>query len=157
MVDIKAFPYLGFVRFDLTNKEFDRQFNIYFDDHIQELANKPGYSTSWRTKELRSVDYFGTRGDVPTNPELLDHLATRFMQGGWSQKAFLRALVLSRTYRLSSANDAAAMKRAETLEEILEEVCSYLEGKADMIADQDGDAPNAELFLLSWIRSELER
>jgi hypothetical protein len=57
-----------------------------------------------------SVDYFGARGDVPTNPELLDHLATRFMQGGWSQKAFLRALVLSRTYRLSSANDAAAMK-----------------------------------------------
>lgn len=38
MVDIKAFPYLGFVRFDLTNKEFDRQFNIHFDDHIQELA-----------------------------------------------------------------------------------------------------------------------
>jgi hypothetical protein len=57
-----------------------------------------------------SVDYFGTRGDAPTNPELLDHLATRFMQGGWSQKAFLRALVLSRTYRLSSANDAEAMK-----------------------------------------------
>ncbi|MFM2168671.1 MAG: hypothetical protein RIS79_3042 [Verrucomicrobiota bacterium] len=51
-----------------------------------------------------SVDYFGTRGDAPTNPELLDHLATRFMQGGWSQKAFLRALVLSRTYRLSSRN-----------------------------------------------------
>ena len=57
-----------------------------------------------------SVDYFGTRGDAPTHPELLDHLATRFMQGGWSQKAFLRSLVLSRTYRLSSANDAAAMK-----------------------------------------------
>ena len=53
MVDIKAFPYLGFVRFDLTNKEFDPQFNIHFDDHIQELADKPGYSTSWRTKELR--------------------------------------------------------------------------------------------------------
>lgn len=58
-----------------------------------------------------SVDYFGTRGDAPTHPELLDHLATRFMQGGWSQKAFLRSLVLSRTYRLSSANEAAAMKR----------------------------------------------
>jgi hypothetical protein len=57
-----------------------------------------------------SVDYFGARGDVPTHPELLDHLATRFMQGGWSQKAFLRSLVLSRTYRLSSANEAAAMK-----------------------------------------------
>ena len=57
-----------------------------------------------------SVDYFGTRGDVPTNPELLDHLASRFMRGGWSQKAFLRALVLSRAYRLSSSNDALAMK-----------------------------------------------
>jgi len=57
-----------------------------------------------------SVDYFGARGDVPTHPELLDHLATGFMRGGWSQKAFLRSLVLSRTYRLSSANEAAAMK-----------------------------------------------
>jgi hypothetical protein len=57
-----------------------------------------------------SVDYFGTRGDAPTHPELLDHLATRFMQGGWSQKAFLRSLVLSRTYRLSSANESAPMK-----------------------------------------------
>jgi hypothetical protein len=57
-----------------------------------------------------SVDYFGTRGDVPTNPELLDHLATRFMRGGWSQKALLRSLVLSRAYRLSSSNDALAMK-----------------------------------------------
>ncbi len=58
MADIKAFPYLGFVRFDLTNKAFDRQFNIHFDDHIQELANKPGYSTSWRTQEMRSVETF---------------------------------------------------------------------------------------------------
>jgi hypothetical protein len=57
-----------------------------------------------------SVDYFGARGDVPTHPELLDHLAARFMRGGWSQKQFIRALVLSRTYRLSSANQAAAMK-----------------------------------------------
>ena len=56
-----------------------------------------------------SVDYFGTRGDVPTDPDLLDHLATRFMEEGWSQKTFLRALVLSRTYRLGSANEATAM------------------------------------------------
>ena len=57
-----------------------------------------------------SVDYFGARGDLPSNAELLDHLATRFMEGGWSQKAFLRSLVLTRTYRLSSANYPAAMK-----------------------------------------------
>jgi hypothetical protein len=57
-----------------------------------------------------SVDYFGLRGEIPTDPELLDHLATRFMEGGWSQKSFLRSLVLSRTYRLGSANEATAMK-----------------------------------------------
>ena len=59
MVDIKAFPYLCFVRFDLPNKEFDREFNIHFDDHIQELANRPGYSTAWRTRELRGPDNHG--------------------------------------------------------------------------------------------------
>jgi len=59
---------------------------------------------------VRSVDYFGTRGETPSHPELLDHLATRFVQNGWSQKQLIRSLVLSRTYRLSSANDAAAMK-----------------------------------------------
>jgi hypothetical protein len=53
VVDIKAFPYLCFVRFDLASKEFDREFNIHYDAHIQELADKPGYSTAWRTQELR--------------------------------------------------------------------------------------------------------
>ena len=62
MVDIKAYPYLCFVRFDLTNKEFDRQFNIHFDDHIQELADKPGYSTAWRTKELRGGPHNDSEG-----------------------------------------------------------------------------------------------
>ena len=56
---------------------------------------------------VRSVDYFGTRGETPSHPELLDHLATRFMQNGWSQKQLIRSLVLSRTYRLSSTNEAA--------------------------------------------------
>ncbi len=59
---------------------------------------------------VRSVDYFGVRGEAPTHPELLDHLATRLMKAGWSQKSLLRALVLSRTYRLSSANESAAAK-----------------------------------------------
>lgn len=51
---------------------------------------------------VRSVDYFGTRGDTPSHPELLDHLAHRFMKEGWSQKKLIRMLALSRTYRLSS-------------------------------------------------------
>ncbi len=59
---------------------------------------------------VRSVDYFGTRGEQPSHPELLDHLASRFMQQGWSQKQLIRSLALSRTYRLSSTNDATALK-----------------------------------------------
>jgi hypothetical protein len=59
MVDIQAFPYLCFVRFDLPNKEFDREFNIHFDDHIQELADRAGYSTAWRTREWRGADNSG--------------------------------------------------------------------------------------------------
>ena len=51
---------------------------------------------------VRSVDYFGVRSDAPRHPELLDHLAQRFMRDGWSQKRLIRALALSRTYRLSS-------------------------------------------------------
>ncbi len=59
---------------------------------------------------VRSVDYFGTRGEMPSHPELLDHLATRFVEKGWSQKQLIRAMALSRVYGLSSKNDAAAMK-----------------------------------------------
>jgi len=59
---------------------------------------------------VRTVDYFGTRGETPSHPELLDHLATRFLQNGWSQKQLIRAIVLSRAYRLSSTNDNAANK-----------------------------------------------
>ena len=53
---------------------------------------------------VRSVDYFGTRGDTPSHPELLDHLAHRFMKEGWSQKKLIRMLALGRTYRLASGS-----------------------------------------------------
>jgi hypothetical protein len=58
---------------------------------------------------VRSVDYFGTRGDTPSHPELLDHLAHRFMAEGWSQKKLIRTLALSRAYRLSSENTESAI------------------------------------------------
>jgi hypothetical protein len=51
---------------------------------------------------------FGLRADPPSHPELLDYLAARFMEDGWSIKKMLRLLVLSNTYRISSAPQAAA-------------------------------------------------
>ncbi len=50
---------------------------------------------------VETVDNFGASGAAPTHPELLDHLATRFMDNGWSVKSVVRSIVLSRTYRLS--------------------------------------------------------
>jgi hypothetical protein len=57
-----------------------------------------------------SVDDFGITGEKPTHPELLDHLALRFVEGGWSVKKLVRAIMLSRTYRESSASDPGRMK-----------------------------------------------
>ncbi len=62
---------------------------------------------------VRSVDYFGIRGDTPSHPELLDHLAHRFMRDGWSQKRLIRTLALSRTYCLSSGSGAEAASDPE--------------------------------------------
>jgi hypothetical protein len=49
---------------------------------------------------------FGHTGMLPTHPELLDDLAVRFMQGGWSVKSLIREMVLSATYRQSSREDS---------------------------------------------------
>lgn len=56
---------------------------------------------------VRTPDDFGTTGERPTHPELLDHLARQFMDDGWSLKRLIRRLTLSRTYQLSSQSDAS--------------------------------------------------
>ena len=50
---------------------------------------------------------FGAIGSAPTHPELLDWLARRFVEGGWSLKKLHRDIMLSSTYRLSTDYDAA--------------------------------------------------
>ncbi len=49
----------------------------------------------------------GMLGERPSHPELLDYLANRFVEAGWSLKTMHREMMLSRTYRQSSRNDAA--------------------------------------------------
>jgi hypothetical protein len=56
---------------------------------------------------VRNVDNFGSAGERPSHPELLDYLALRFVQEGWSVKKMIRLLVLSRAYRMSSAGASA--------------------------------------------------
>ena len=45
---------------------------------------------------------FGTQGELPSHPELLDWLAVRYMELGWNTKAMLKLIVTSATYRQSS-------------------------------------------------------
>lgn len=54
-----------------------------------------------------TVDNFGVNGIPPSHPELLDYLASRFVdQHGWSRKKLIRQIVLSHTYQLSSTHNA---------------------------------------------------
>jgi hypothetical protein len=57
---------------------------------------------------VRSPDNFGRLGEQPTNQPLLDWLACRFMDGGWSIKSLHRLIMLSATYQMSTTYDAQA-------------------------------------------------
>ena len=51
---------------------------------------------------VRSSGDFGYQGDYPTHPELLDWLATHFVESGWNVKELVRLMVTSATYAQSS-------------------------------------------------------
>lgn len=55
---------------------------------------------------VKSLDDFGSQGTAPTHPELLDWLANEFVASGWNVKHMLKLMVMSATYRQSSAADA---------------------------------------------------
>ncbi len=57
---------------------------------------------------VRTVDNFGVTGEAPTHPELLDHLARELIDSGWSIKALVKRIVLSRSFALASKSDATA-------------------------------------------------
>ena len=61
---------------------------------------------------------FGHSGAVPSHPELLDDIAVRFMERGWSVKALVREIALSATYRQSAANDADKAARDQANESL---------------------------------------
>jgi hypothetical protein len=51
---------------------------------------------------VKSVEDFGTQGEWPSHPEVLDTLARDFVDGGWNVKGFFKSVVLSSTYRQTS-------------------------------------------------------
>ena len=66
---------------------------------------------------VETVDNFGVQGKMPTHPELLDYLATQFVEEGWSVKAIVRDMVLSQAFQRSV--EASEESRARDPENLL--------------------------------------
>ena len=70
------------------------------------LTSRVAVNRMWETHFgkglVETSEDFGTQGDPPTHPELLDWLATEFVRQGWSMKAMHRLIVTSATYMQSS-------------------------------------------------------
>ena len=76
---------------------------------------------------VATSDNFGTRGDRPSHPGLLDWLASRFVETGWSMKAIHRLMVLSATYQ-----QATFPRRRLSAEELRDAVLA-VSGKLDRV------------------------
>jgi hypothetical protein len=61
---------------------------------------------------------FGKQGKLPSHPELLDYLALRFIESGWSVKAMHRLILMSRTYQLSSTERIQGLMAADPSNEL---------------------------------------
>lgn len=60
---------------------------------------------------VETEEDFGTQGELPSHPELLDWLAVEFMDSGWNVKVFLKLIVTSRTYRQSARVSEESLAR----------------------------------------------
>lgn len=105
---------------------------------------------------VKTPNDFGTRGQKPTHPELLDHLTYRFVTDGWSVKSLHRLILLSATYqqstRLQAPNGEAPMeqyvgftRRRLTAEEIRDGILA-VSGDLDLTPGQAHPFPSP----ISW-------
>ena len=59
---------------------------------------------------VKTVEDFGNQGEMPSHPELLDWLATQFIESGWDVKKLIKLIVMSNTYQQSSIASKALLK-----------------------------------------------
>ena len=60
---------------------------------------------------VKTSDDFGSQGEPPSHPELLDWLVVEFRESGWDIKQFFRTLVTSSTYRQSAQTTAEKLEK----------------------------------------------
>ena len=99
-----------------TTSHRRRQFAEWIASEKNPLTARVMVNRIWRHHFgegiVRSVSNFGTMGEKPSHPALLDWLATEFVRSGWSVKQMHRLMMNSAAYRRSS-NDVAANLRAD--------------------------------------------
>jgi hypothetical protein len=60
---------------------------------------------------VKTVEDFGSQGELPSHPELLDWLATEFIRSGWDVKAFQKLIVMSATYQQASSGPSISVEK----------------------------------------------
>jgi hypothetical protein len=60
---------------------------------------------------VKTAEDFGSQGEAPSHPELLDWLATEFIRGGWNVKSLQKVIVMSATYRQAANATEAILER----------------------------------------------
>ncbi len=71
---------------------------------------------------VRTPEDFGSQGEPPTHPELLDWLAVDFVESGWNQKRMLKQIMMSATYRQSSSHPDPKVTRVRSDQSLLGKV-----------------------------------
>ncbi len=101
---------------------------------------------------------FGTRGERPSHPQLLDWLASRFMESGWSVKTMHRFIMASATYQQSSEYDANAIEadpesrllwrfnRRRLSAEEIRDTMLFVSGDLDPARGREHPFPNIETW-----------
>ena len=104
----------------LPPKPKDRDYNrldlanwLVREDHP--LTSRVIVNRIWQqffgTGLVKTSSDFGTQGELPSHPELLDWLAVQFMEEGWDFRAFIKRILTSQTYRQSSKVSPSLLKK----------------------------------------------
>lgn len=93
-----------------TSESGRREFGQWLATPLNPLTSRVMVNRVWHwlfgAGLVRTTDNFGATGELPSHPELLDYLAVRFMEEGWSMKWLIRELTLSHAYQLASTEVA---------------------------------------------------
>jgi Protein of unknown function (DUF1549)/Protein of unknown function (DUF1553)/Planctomycete cytochrome C len=101
----------GSGRYELALQVTDPRVNPFFD---RVIVNRIWHHLFGRGL-VPTPDNFGVLGEKPSHPELLDYLATEFAQSGRQFKPFIKRLMLTRAYAMSSRNDSDPADAANEL------------------------------------------